>query len=103
MPEYFYCLKCSKAKYVHGRGCRYQITEVHYYNSRGASCEPNDPDGEMTVFKAHELIDLNRMPYCRWERDYTRLKRVYNREYNPANWKAIGWYCPNCNNFINGF
>ena len=92
MPEYFYCLKCSNAKYTHGRGCRSQTTHEEPYRY-----------GEGTFHvEAHERVDLRRMPYCSWEKNYIRLKRIYSREYNPANWKAVGWYCPNCNNFIKG-
>ena len=100
MPRVLYCLKCSTAKYKHSQWCRNHTTKVYYYNSLGAPCSPEDPDARKTIHKAHKLVDLNRKPYCSWERDYSRLKRVYARRYNPAGWYDVGWYCNRCGNFI---
>lgn len=100
MPKIYYCLKCSKAKYVHSRWCSDQTRRTFYYNSKGASCTPEDPDAHITIYEPHKLVDLHTKPYCRWERDYSRLKRVYIRLYKPANWKPVGWYCERCGNFI---
>lgn len=103
MPKIFYCLKCSTAKYSHSTYCSSIKTEIYYYNSKGKSCEVDDlemDERRTQIFKAHELVDLHRMPYCSWNRDYIRLRRVYIRKYNPAGWNAIGWYCPKCGNFI---
>jgi len=66
----------------------------------GASCESNDLDAHITIYDPHKLVDLDRKPYCRWEKDYSILKRVYIRLYKPANWKPVGWYCGRCDNFI---
>ena len=79
MKKYF-CLKCSKAKYVHSRWCM----------------TIRRPDLEYN----HEHTDLHRKPYCSWKRDYSELKRIYIREYNPNKWIGIGWYCPRCKNII---
>nr|BDI55084.1 MAG: hypothetical protein [uncultured archaeon] len=103
MPKIYFCLKCSKAEYKHSRWCNSQTTQVFYYNSHGDSCEANSPDIDnkhTQIWEAHELVDLHRKPYCSWERDYSRLKRVYIRLYNPDNWMPIGWYCGRCGNFI---
>ena len=106
MPKVYFCLKCSTAEYKHSRWCRNQTTKIFHYNSKYKSCEADDPDmkEEYTqIFKAHDLVDLKRMHYCSWDRDYMRLRRVYTREYKPANWKAVGWYCDRCGNFIKSY
>jgi len=35
-----------------------------------------------------------------WRTDYSKLRRVYIRLYNPDKWIPVGWYCPRCGNFI---
>ena len=89
MPKIYYCLKCSTAKYSHSRRCRSIETKVVTFS-----------DGSIHIYKAHELVDLHRKPYCSWERDYSRLRRVYARRYNPDGWYPVGWYCKHCGNFI---
>ena len=101
MPEIFYCLKCSTAVYEHSKWCRGKTTRIHHYTHLGAECELESPEYKYTyINKAHELKNLHSKPYCSWNEDYSRLRRVYVRKYNPANWKAVGWLCERCGNFI---
>lgn len=102
MPKIFYCLKCSTAVYEHSRWCSSSETIIYHYTKYGSKeCELDSPDYDSTVtYKAHELVDLHRKPYCSWKRDYSTLKRVYMRIYNPDKWVPIGWYCTNCGSFI---
>lgn len=103
MPKIFYCLKCSTAVYEHSRWCRSKETEIFHYNSKGSHCEADDPNMDKNrtqIFEPHELVDLHRNPYCSWKRDYSTLKRVYVRIYNPDKWMPIGWYCTKCGSFI---
>ena len=101
MPQVYFCLKCSMAVYEHSKWCRSKITLVYHYTRLGVECELESPEYNNTnTYKAHELKDLYGKPYCKWNRDYSRLRRVYMRMYDPANWKAIGWFCERCGNFI---